>query len=126
MNFFEAIKSCFVRYTDFSSRSIRSEYWNFGLFIIIVGFIVDYIDALNAGIPWLDYEKWYGPLGIIWLLLTIVPSFAVGVRRLHDINKSGWWVLLAFTIIGLIPLIYWACLKGDEGDNRFGSNPLKY
>ena len=124
MNFIEAVKSCFIRYTDFSGRSMRSEYWNFAVFIIVLTIVADYLDAKIAGVSYLDYYG-FGTLNIILTIVTIVPSFAVSVRRLHDINKSGWWILLSITIIGLILLLYWACLKGDEGDNRFGNNPLK-
>jgi uncharacterized membrane protein YhaH (DUF805 family) len=57
--------------------------------------------------------------GIIALAL-ILPSLAVGVRRLHDIDRTGWWILIGATVIGTLVLIYWACLPGTPGDNRFG------
>tara|TARA_B100001769_G_C21864309_1_gene467901 strand:- start:52 stop:414 length:363 start_codon:yes stop_codon:yes gene_type:complete len=120
MNFFAAVKSCFVNYSTFSGRSPRSEYWNFFLFIVVTSFIADYIDVLNSGMSWWEYDEIMGPINFIWFIVTILPSFAVGIRRLHDINKSGWWILLSITIIGLIPLLYWACKKGDEAQNRFG------
>ena len=63
--------------------------------------------------------------GIFWMA-TVVPYLAVGVRRLHDVNRSGWWLLLSFTVIGLIPLFIWAVSKGTEGKNRFGKNPLRF
>ncbi|MDC0037255.1 DUF805 domain-containing protein [Alphaproteobacteria bacterium] len=123
MNFFESIKSCFIRYTDFSGRSMRSEYWNFGIFIIVLTTVADYLDAKIVGVSYLDYYG-FGTLNIILTIVTTVPSFAVSVRRLHDINKSGWWILLLFTIVGWIPLIYWACLKSDGAENRFGPSPI--
>ncbi len=123
MNFIESIKSCFIRYTDFSGRSMRSEYWNFAVFIIVLSFVADFLDVKIAGVPYLDYYG-FGTLTIILTIVTIVPSIAVSIRRLHDINKSGWWLLLALTVIGMIPLMYWAYLKGDEKENRFGKNPL--
>ncbi len=123
MNFFESIKSCFIRYTDFSGRSMRSEYWNFAVFIIVLTIVADYLDAKIAGVSYLDYYG-FGTLSIILTIVTIVPSTAVSIRRLHDINKSGWWLLLALTVIGIIPLIYWVCKKSDEKENRFGKNPL--
>ena len=123
MNFFESIKSCFIRYTDFSGRSMRSEYWNFAVFIIVLTIVADYLDAKIAGVSYLDYYG-FGTLSIILTIVTIVPSIAVSIRRLHDINKSGWWLLLALTVIGIIPLIYWVCKKSDEKENRFGKNPL--
>ena len=51
-------------------------------------------------------------------------GLSVSVRRLHDINKSGWWLLLSITIIGLIPLLYWACKKGDDDGNKYGPNSI--
>ena len=123
MNFFESIKSCLIKYTDFSGRSMRSEYWNFAVFVSILYIVAEYIDVKIAGVPYLDYYG-FGTLSIILTIVTIVPETSVSVRRLHDINKSGWWLLLALTVIGIIPLIYWAYLKGDEKENRFGKNPL--
>lgn len=62
--------------------------------------------------------------GLIMLAL-LLPGIAVGVRRLHDIDRSGWWLLIIFVpIIGVIAVIYWACLKGTDGANRFGPDPL--
>ena len=123
MNFIEAVRTCFVRYFDFSGRSTRPEFWYYVLFLIIAGLIFDFIDASIAGEPFLDYED-LGFFGIIFFLLTIIPSISVQIRRLHDINRTGWWCLLAITIIGALPLLYWACLKGDNDNNRFGNNPL--
>ena len=123
MNFFESIKSCFIRYTDFSGRSMRSEYWNFTVFVSILYIVAELIDVKIAGVPYLDYYG-FGTLSIILTIVTIVPGTAVSVRRLHDINKSGWWILLFFTIIGWIPLIYWVCLKSDGAENRFGPSPI--
>jgi uncharacterized membrane protein YhaH (DUF805 family) len=56
-------------------------------------------------------------------LAIIIPTYAVGARRLHDIGKSGWWLLIGFTIIGIPVLIYWFCLA-SEGDNKYGPNPI--
>ena len=123
MNFFESIKSCFIRYTDFSGRSMRSEYWNFTVFVSILYIVAELIDVKIAGVPYLDYYG-MGTATIILTIVTVVPETAVSIRRLHDINKSSWWILLALTVIGIIPLIYWVCKKGDEKENRFGKNPL--
>ncbi|MEM6851324.1 MAG: DUF805 domain-containing protein, partial [Pseudomonadota bacterium] len=59
-------------------------------------------------------------LGTLFSLATLIPGIGLGVRRLHDIGRSGWWTLIAFTVIGLIPLIYWACQPGERSENRFG------
>ncbi len=65
-------------------------------------------------------------LANIFSLLVIIPSIAVGVRRLHDTNHSGWWYLLIIIpIIGWIVILIWLCKNSDEEDNRFGSNPKK-
>lgn len=61
---------------------------------------------------------------LVFLLFMVIASFAVLVRRLHDVNRSGWWFLIYFTIIGIFVLLYWYVQKGDEADNRYGSDPL--
>ncbi len=69
-----------------------------------------------------------GGFSIILLLIdlaTFLPSLAVFVRRLHDVNRSGWWYFIALTIVGIIPLLIWLCRAGETGPNRFGDNPLK-
>jgi uncharacterized membrane protein YhaH (DUF805 family) len=59
------------------------------------------------------------------LLILLIPTFAVAVRRLHDVDRSGWWLLMYFTIIGIFfPLLIWKCTKGTYGANRFGPDPL--
>ena len=57
-------------------------------------------------------------------LVTLIPSISVGVRRLHDIDKSGWWFLISLTVIGILLIIYWACVAGDEDDNQYGAPVL--
>jgi len=125
MEFINAIKSCFIKYFDFSTRSSRSEYWFFTLFVFlvsIIGYFLEYLFYQDLFLIKLDSgQLTYSEL-ISNIVLTI-PSVSLGVRRLHDVNKSGWWLLLIFTIIGIIPLIYWSGFKkGDQGDNRFGKN----
>ena len=66
------------------------------------------------------------PLGIIFGLAIIIPNISVTARRLHDINRSGWWQLLWFIpLLGWIPLLIWNCTKSNETTNKFGDNPLK-
>ena len=122
MNFGTAIKTCFSKYAVFSGRASRSEYWFFALFGILGGIVAIIIDVMILGHS-LDNE--YTPINSIFSLVLIIPSIAVTCRRLHDVNKSGWWILLPFTIIGIIPLIIWNVSKGTEGKNRFGEYPLK-
>ena len=126
VNFFEAIQLGFKNYFNVESRSSRSEYWYWFLFVLILGFVVDFADATIAGSSWLDYSEVWGPLTIIFNILTWIPGITIGVRRLHDVNRSGWWLLLSLTVIGLIPLFIWAVSKGTESKNRYGNNPLKF
>ncbi len=99
-------------YAKFDGRANRSEFWYFVLFNFIISLVIGFV----AGMIHLSI------LGTIYSLAVLVPGIAIGVRRMHDINKSGWWVL-----IGLIPLIGWiwfivlAATKGTEGENDFGA-----
>ena len=83
------------------------------------------IYGLLFSIDWIDGIPWY-PLFEISRLLTVLPTFAVGVRRLHDLNKSGWWILLIFSGIGIIPIVYWCCfINGDEDNNQYDLSIVK-
>jgi uncharacterized membrane protein YhaH (DUF805 family) len=118
MTFVEAISSCFRNYANFSSRAVRSEYWYWFLFVAIVFIVFGAIDeSLYPG----PLEM--GPFSYLTMavvLALILPTLAVSVRRLHDIDRTGWWVLIGATAIGTLILIYWACLLGTSGSNRFG------
>jgi uncharacterized membrane protein YhaH (DUF805 family) len=118
MNFVEAISSGFRNYVNFSTRASRSEYWYWVLFTLILGVVTSIIDSIVFG-----YSS-ISPINVIASLATLLPSIGVAVRRLHDIDRTGWWLLIAFTIIGVILLIVWDCFKGTSGSNRFGPNPL--
>ena len=121
MNFFEAVKSAFSKYGVIAGRSVRSEYWYFTLFVTIGGFIFQVLATQN-----IDAQIPTGILitSLIFYLVTLIPHITVTARRLHDVDRSGWWVLITITIIGIIPYLYWVCKKGDEGENRFGPDPL--
>ena len=105
MDFATAIKLCFMKYADFKSRASRAEFWNFSLFLVILYICADIADVAIAGVSWLEHDG-FGAVSLIITIATILPGIAVSVRRLNDINVSGWWVLLSLTVIGLIPLIY--------------------
>lgn len=120
MTFIEAIKSGFRNYATFRGRASRSEFWFFMLFCVLAMLVASVLDVtLFAAYVATDGG---GLLSLITLLVTILPSIAVSVRRLHDSNHSGWWYLLNFLpIIGLV-LIYFYCINPDEGrENRFGT-----
>jgi uncharacterized membrane protein YhaH (DUF805 family) len=118
MNFVEAISSCFRNYANFSGRAVRSEYWYWFLFVAIALIVFGAIDEslypgpLNIGL--------FSYITMAVVLALILPSLAVWVRRLHDVDRTGWWVLIGATVIGTLVLIYWACLPGTSGSNRFG------
>ena len=119
MNMIEAVKSAFSNYVNFKDRARRSEYWYFTLFNILVSIATSVIDIFVLGF---DAEGFL-PLNTIFGLATLLPGIAVSVRRLHDIGKSGWWLLIIFTIIGIIPLIYWYCQPSTPGPNEYGQQP---
>jgi uncharacterized membrane protein YhaH (DUF805 family) len=121
MNFVQAITAGFSNYVNFSGRAFRSEYWYWVLFIVLGSIVAGIIDTGVLG-----YDLGYGatPVSGIFDLVTFLPGLAISIRRLHDIDRTGWWVLLALTIIGAIVLIVWACQKGTAGANRFGPDGL--
>ena len=123
MNFLNAVKSYFVRWNDFKTRSSRSEYWWATLFSVLVSLASDLINVAIASTP-SALSFIIAILVIIFLIFMMIAGIALAIRRLHDLDKSGWWYLLIFTIIGIIPLTIWFCFKGTEGENRFGENPL--
>ena len=120
MNFGQAIASGFSNYVNFTSRAGRSEYWLWVLFTVIGGLATGILDA--AIFP--SSGPTSSPLNGIFELVTFLPGLALNVRRLHDINRTGWWILIVLTIIGIFVLLYWACKKGTEGPNRFGPDRL--
>ena len=117
----KSIKNCLKKYAVFSGRSSRQEYLAFYLFIFLVPLLLVMIEGLLGVLLSSDYSIF----AIIFELAVFLPSLAVTIRRLHDVNRSGWWILINLTIIGIIPFVYWVCVKkSDEGENRFGGNPL--
>lgn len=119
MNFMEAISTCFNKYFTVKGRAPRSEYWYFLLFLMICYFIADVADTnLLLGGAQPDPDD-LGPVATIASLLTVIPFIAVSARRLHDINRSGWWQLLHLTFIGTLFLIYWHCKAGTAGPNDY-------
>ena len=120
MDFATSIKTCFSKYGVFSGRASRSEFWWFALFGFIGGIVTTVIDVMILGYS----VESYGPTNIIFTIITFLPYLAVGARRLHDINKSGWWQLIVLTVIGIILLIIWWATVGKSKKNVHGT-PLK-
>tara|TARA_Y100001958_G_C21189723_1_gene518109 strand:- start:626 stop:997 length:372 start_codon:yes stop_codon:yes gene_type:complete len=118
MQFSESISHCFNNYANFKGRASRSEFWWFNLFVLGLEFAANIWDAALG-----DSSGW-GVAYVLVLLGTTIPVLAVGARRLHDLNKSGWFQLLAITIIGLIPLIIWWATEGTKKNNPHGK-PIK-
>lgn len=106
----------FKQYADFNGRARRKEFWFFHLFTILIGLVIGFMAGLLGMSPNVSNTI----QGILNIAL-LIPTLAVSARRLHDINKSGWWILIAFTIIGLIPLIIWYATETKPEDNEWGS-----
>ena len=108
-------------YFDFQGRSSRSEYWLFVLFVVIVAVALSALQMMGQGST---LGTIAGVLYGLFMLVTIIPSLSVGVRRLHDTDKSGWLILLGLIpLIGLV-LIYFYVQPGTKGPNKFGPDPL--
>lgn len=111
---------CLKQYVDFNGRARRKEYWMFVLFNAIACIVLMILDKVLG----LEYTQNYGWLYTIYAVAVLLPSLGVSVRRLHDINKSGWWVLIGLIpIVGGIILLVWACKEGDHGTNEYGNDP---
>ena len=115
MNFVEAIQVCLSKYATFHGRARRSEYWWFALFNLIVSVVAAIIDrALGGG----------QIFQVLVSLALFLPSLAVAIRRLHDTNWSGWWILIGLIpLVGFIILIVWFCTDSTPGDNNYGPYP---
>jgi uncharacterized membrane protein YhaH (DUF805 family) len=120
MGFTEAISSGFRNYVNFSGRAARSEFWFWVLFSILLSIAAGIIDFAMFGI-----RDGVSPISSLVSLALLLPGLAVSVRRLHDTDRSGWWVLLfLIPLIGAIVLLIWYCSRGTPGGNRFGPDPL--
>ena len=108
MSFTDSIKICLQKYIDFNGRAARPEYWWFVLLTIVLSFIP--------------------VIGWLIRLVLLLPSLSVQVRRLHDMNRSAWWLLLLIppiTFIGAIVLLIMSAFPGTPGPNRYGPDPLQ-
>jgi uncharacterized membrane protein YhaH (DUF805 family) len=109
------------KYAVFEGRARRKEYWYYFLFNILIAFVLGFIDNATGLV---SSEFNIGLLGTLYTLAVLIPGIAVSIRRLHDTDRSGWWLLLALIpIIGGIILLVFMVFDSTPGDNRFGSNP---
>lgn len=109
MNFQESIQQCFQKYADFNGRAKRPEYWWFALFTLLASLV---LGAISEG------------ASVAFSFATLLPSLAVGSRRLHDTNRSGWLQLLWIVpVLGWIALIYFLVQEGDVDTNQYGETP---
>lgn len=121
LSFGQAVNSGLNKYATFSGRARRSEYWWFAVFnwvVLVAAIILDNLFGVNFGyLP-------YGPFYVIAGLGLFIPNLAVLVRRLHDIDRSGWNVLWSLIpLVGAILLLVWACTDSQRESNRFGESP---
>lgn len=120
ITFRAAVESAYRRMFDFEGRSSRAEYWYFLLFYLVFAFVMGlFIDDDGPGLI-------VGVAAFVIGIANMIALIAVSVRRLHDIGKSGWWLFIGFIpIIGGLILLVWHCVRGDDGNNRFGLSPLQ-
>ena len=124
MSMSQAVSTVLIKkYATFNGRAGLSEYWWFILFLVLGNLVFSGLDSFLGTTAGFMYQ---GNIEIktslfngIFSLLTFIPSIAVAARRLHDVNKSGWWQLLMLTIIGIFLLIYWLLKKPVDEGNRF-------
>ncbi|MDB5439403.1 MAG: hypothetical protein JWM33_1830 [Caulobacteraceae bacterium] len=124
----------FKKYADFEGRARRKEYWLFYLFymLVVVGFLIGTGVLTGLSMALADDAARGG--GILLTILTVgfvlfclaslIPQIAVGVRRLHDTNRSGWWMLISLVPFGGIVLLVFFVMEGTRGANRFGPDPI--
>lgn len=109
------------KYATFSGRSRRKEYWYFCLFNILISLALGFIDGLTGNF---DPNTGYGLLGGIYTLAVLLPGIAVTVRRLHDTDRSGWWIfIMLIPLIGVLILLYFMISDSKAEVNKYGGNP---
>lgn len=121
MDFQTAVRTCLQNYATFSGRARRAEFWWFALFILIGSVLLGLIDSALFGVA----AGSYGVLSGLFSLAILIPSIAVSVRRLHDIDRTGWWYLLIFVpVVGFIVLLIFYIQPGTRGQNTYGPDPI--
>jgi uncharacterized membrane protein YhaH (DUF805 family) len=127
MNFGQAVATCLGKYATFGGRASRSEFWWFYLFASLVSFLSGFLIGLYLGVSEVtEADATLGGAAMVQNLVNLVltlPMLAVGARRLHDADRSGWWQLLVLTGIGVLVLIFWWVQPTKPEPNRFGDQP---
>ena len=119
MSFGDAVTNCLSNnYVGFSGRASRSEYWFWVLFTLIVQLVTGIMDGFIFG-----SEFGTGTISSIVSVGFLLPGLAVFVRRLHDVGKSGWWILSSILILPALLLLYWLIIDGDSNPNEYGEVP---
>jgi uncharacterized membrane protein YhaH (DUF805 family) len=132
MTFTESVKAVYGKYATFSGRARRPEYWWWALYMVLSGIGIAIIESslglgmghmgMGGGAMSAGYEG--GPMSGLWAIANLLPGIGVAVRRLHDTDRSGWWLLIALIpLIGALVLLYFMVSEGTRGDNRFGAEP---
>ena len=132
MGILDATKNYFLKWNDFKTRISRSEYWLglLGIFLVallfgfILGFVIAYI-GIMVGASVESINAIINVVMVPWFIFNFISGLSLVARRFHDIDRSGWWYLIILTVIGVFVVLYWLCKKGDDGENRFGDNPLE-
>ena len=123
MGFQDAVRTCLGNYATFSGRAPRAEFWWFALFVLLGNLLFGIVDGLIFGAA--SDGQPVSLLGALFSLAVLLPNIAVGVRRLHDRDMSGWWYLLVLVpVLGALVLLWFFVQKGTDGPNRFGPDPL--
>ena len=119
MSFGDSITNCLTNnYVGFSGRASRSEYWFWVLFTMIVSLVAVIMDGFIFG-----SEFGTGTISSISSIAFLSPGLAVIVRRLHDVGRSGWWILSSILILPVLFLLYWLIIEGDSNPNEYGEVP---
>ncbi len=109
------------KYAVFNGRARRKEYWYFALFNIIISIALAVIDGITGSF---SAKAGMGLLGGLYTLVILIPGMAVSVRRLHDTDRNGWWLLIALIpLIGAFVFLVFMVQDGKPGENQYGSNP---
>ena len=127
MDFTVSIKTCLSKYACLQGRASRREFWYFAVFTYFLSALALFLDSVF--LSYLYYEGdvyYYDGLSLLGGLLqcaVLIPLFTVAIRRLHDINRSAWGLLLLPTGVGIIPLVFAWTRPSDTGDNHYGAEP---